>query len=275
MFPSAIIAAAQAQALAEFPREAVGLVLEQGEGFAYLAVENVAADPLKHFAIAPETQAQYQEIIAAVIHSHPMAAAAPSEADMTQQQAMLVPWGIIATDGKGCRPTTWFGHGTKRSAPKQPIMNERGIGRGFIHGWQDCLSLIIDWHAGFGVSMPDQPRDWEWWLAKDGEPAKDFYRDLFEPYGFELIDGPVPGATFFAALGYEVNDQGQRTKPILRPNHGGIHLGDGVILHHRGSELPIDAGRLAAKQPLGRWVRFFNGPITWVRHRDLPADIRA
>lgn len=273
MFPQPIIAEAQAQALAEFPREAVGLVLEQGEDFTYLPVENVADDPLKHFAIAPAVQAQYQGDIAAVIHSHPMGWAVPSEADMTQQQAMLVPWGIMATDGQRFTPTTWFGHGTKRSAPKQPIINDQGIGRGFIHGWQDCLSLIIDWHAELGVTMPDQPRDWEWWIAKEGAPARDFYRDLFEPYGFELIDGPVPGATFFAALGYEVDENGQRKGPILRPNHGGIHLGDGVILHHRGSENALDMGRLSARQPIGRWTRFFNGPITWVRHKDLPENI--
>jgi len=264
MFSPQIIAEAQAQGLAEFPKEAVGLVLEDGDGYRYLPVENVAADPTKHFAIDPAVQEQHFGEIAAVIHSHPNGWPVPSEADMAQQQAMLVPWGIYATDGTRFTPPTWFGHGTKLSAPKGPL-----IGRGFIHGWQDCLSLIIDWHAEFGVALPDHPRDWEWWLpGKNGEPPQDFYRDLYEPFGFELIEGPAPGATFFAALGYDDN-----RRPIDRPNHGGIYLGNGLILHHRGSEKAIDPARLSARQPLGRWTRFFNGPITWVRHKDLPDSL--
>lgn len=261
MFPREIQQAAQQHAIAEFPKESVGLVLQDGDRFSYAALQNIAADPTRHFELRGADLLDYEPWARALVHSHPMGHAVPSSADMRQQQAMAVPGGIIATDGQRFTPITWFGAG----APKGPL-----IGRGFIHGHQDCLSLIIDWHAERGIILPDHPRDWEWWVAGvDGagqrQKAADHYRDLYQADGYVMVEEARAGCVGFAALG--ADDKG---RPNLIPNHGFLYLGDGTILHHLAGPVPLDLGRLSARHPIGLWLRHFNGPITWVRHKDLP-----
>jgi proteasome lid subunit RPN8/RPN11 len=263
MFSAVVLAAAQAHGVAEYPKEAGGLIVDG----AYIPCENIASKPEQNFEIEPALGIKYRGRIEGLIHSHPDWWPVPGEADMRQQAAMDVPWGIYNTDGKttpgrvGFSRVVWFG----RQIPKAPL-----IGRGFIHGIQDCLSEIEDWHAIQGIKLPMSPRDWEWWLPGVDEngnptPAKDFYRDLFEPYGFERIDGPVAGATFFGPLGKYADG-----REIMVPNHGGVWLGDGRVLHHRGAGDPIDMSRLSARIPLSMRTGYFNAPPIWVRHRDLP-----
>jgi cell wall-associated NlpC family hydrolase len=208
------------------------------------------AQPAKSFAFPDELQITLAGRLQAVIHSHPDWWPVPSATDMRQQQAMALPWGIIGTDGKACTPITWFG----AQAPKGPL-----IGRGFIHGHQDCKSLLVDWHATQDIPLREHPRDWEWWLNGD-----DLYRDQWRDYGFEPIDGPVDGAVFLACIGRDADK-----RPIMVPNHAGIYVGNGLILHHLTTQKPIDPSHLSARQPLGRWARYANAPFAWYRHRDL------
>lgn len=261
MFAREILAAAQAHGRAEYPREAVGLVI----GGAYRPLVNIAADPENEFVVADDLTAVQAE---AVMHSHPEGWPVPSARDMRQQQAMDIAWGVYsiempkdeagrprkglkAPDDLAISPVVWFG----RQAPKGPL-----IGRGFIHGHQDCVSLILDWHAYQGISMPEPPRDWEWWLN-----GGDLYRDNFRAYGFDVCEPMLPGSVFMVALG-EDKDR----KPVAVPNHAGVYLGNNLCLHHLTARKAIDMTRLSARQPFGRWGNYFNAPPIWVRHKDLP-----
>lgn len=269
LFSTRITAAAQAHGVAEYPREAAGLVVD-GD---YIPCANLAARPEKHFEIDGDLYARYHGRIEALIHSHPDGWPVPSEADMRQQFAMDVPWGIYntakaksatAADPVTFSPVVWFG----RQVPKGGFYGPGA--RGFCHGFTDCLSLIEDGHAVQGVRLPQSPRSWEWWLDSEDDdgnpvPAKDFYRDLYQPYGFERIEGPAPFAVFMVAMGETPDGQ-----PIMRPNHAGIYLGNNSILHHLTRMQPVDPTRTSARDTLTRWARFFNAEPIWVRHRDLP-----
>lgn len=265
MFSRAITAAAQAHGAAEYPREAAGLVVAG----AYIPCQNIAADPERDFELDADLWVKHQGRIEAVIHSHPDDWPVPSERDMRQQIAMDVPWGIYTTR-KGApgqpepvtfSPVVWFG----RQVPKGPL-----VGRGFMHGFQDCLSIIEDWHALQGIVLPQSPRSWDWWLPRklpDGtiEKPKNFYLDLFAPYGFEIVDGPTIGAVFFGAIGRDEND-----RDVMTPNHAGLYVGNNKVLHHRAASAPIDPSRISHRLPMTLRDGYFNAPPIWVRHRQLP-----
>jgi proteasome lid subunit RPN8/RPN11 len=273
MFDRSVQAAAQAHAIAQYPKESCGLVVDG----AYVEAVNQLGEEAQRdaFAIDPALIVEYGDRLQAVVHSHPDTWPVPSAADMRQQQAMALPWGILAV---GPDPSvrenapvvtsaiTWFGPG----APKAPVLDAKGIGRGFIHGIQDCFSAILDWHADRDIINPEWPRDWEWWRQRGETAPEDLYRAHFEEMGCVAIDAPRPGAVFFACMGK--NDDGS---PIMIPNHGGVYLGNGLILHHLTAQKAIDPTRLAARQPAGRWVKFMNRPPQWVIHREMTDSLAA
>lgn len=273
MFSASIIAEAQMCGMAAYPKEAVGIVVRNS----YIGLANVSQRPEATFEVDPvEFLKKGGNDAEALIHSHPDYWPVPSERDMRQQAAMDIPWGIYnvrpdksptAAHRLVASKVAWFG----RQVPKGPLYSKNGGPvRWFMHGFTDCLSEIEDWHEIQGVKLPPSPRSWEWWLDsvdEDGkpQPAKDFYRDLYQPYGFERIDGPVPGAVGMCCLG-----ETPEGKPILTPNHAGIYLGNGQFLHHLARRSPIDQTRPAHRDPYAHWARHFNAPPIWVRHKDLP-----
>jgi len=233
MFGAEIETAIASHALAEFPREACGVVTPAG----YRPLRNVAPDPEDAFDCAgelAELQVEGLEILA-LVHSHPHrpperpACEGPSEEDMRQQLAMGVPWGLVLTDGVNCRPTLWWGPGV----PIPPLE-----GRDFRHGPSgsdgrgDCYALIKDWYQlERGITLPEFPRDERWW-----EDRKDLYVRGFAGAGFERIgfEELQPGDV---VLAHVLSDQ---------VNHGGIYVGNGLVLHHL-------AGKLSRTEPIGRW----------------------
>lgn len=262
--------AAQAHGRASYPHEAAGLVVDG----AYVPCENIAQDPTTGFVLDDCLVLEYGDRIQGLIHSHPEDWPVPTALDMRQQQAMGVPWGIYSvraddagkTGGEPLNTSSvvWFGDG----APKGPL-----VGRGFLHGHQDCVSLILDWHRLQGIEMPEPPRDWGWWLSRTDEktgevtPAGDLYRDNFAAYGFERIEGPKPGAVFLVALG-----RGADRKPNMIPNHGGVYLSPTLVLHHLTGLKPIELETLSIRDPS---IRRGNCDPVWVIHKDLPKTLRA
>ncbi len=273
MFDRTVAEAAQAHAVSVYPEESCGLVVDG----AYTPVANTLSGSPKGaeaFSFDAAVIVALGDRLQAVIHSHPDYWPVPSAADMRQQQAMALPWGILAVgkdpgvkDGTGSVVTsaiTWFGPGVA----KPPVIGDNGIGRGFIHGIQDCFSAILDWHASRGIVHPEWPRDWEWWLHKGDQPGEDLYRAHFEEMGCVAIDSPRPGAVFFACIGRDADG-----RPIYTPNHGGVYLGNDLILHHRTTQKPIDPTRLARREPIGIVARATNRPLQWVVHRDMTEDL--
>lgn len=230
-FSPSVLAEARKHAIQEYPRESCGLVIDG----AYLPCENVAPDPLTHFAIADSVYLQALQTgkIEAIFHSHPDGPAFPNELDMTSQLATAVPWGIIVTDGeRASDPIMW---GETLAVPDL-------IGRKFIHGVADCYTLIRDYYLlERNVTLPEFPRSDAWW-----NEGGDLYRSGFQKAGFREIQQSEiqPGDVFLMSIRSKV------------PNHGGIFYGNNLILHH----LPE---RLSRREPIGIWLRAID---MWLRY---------
>lgn len=225
------------EAIASYPHEGVWLITTEG----CRQVPNVAEDPENFFRVAKHDMAAATVAgLLAVVHSHPNWHPCPSASDMRCQDASGVPWGILATDGKRTTDIVWFGD----QADKLPL-----IGRPFQHGVTDCYAIIRDYYSiELGISIPEFPRDWEWWLKGD-----DLYRDGFGKAGFHRIEQSEakPGDVWIAQL----------RSPV--PNHGGILLEGGLGLHHPSSRNPIDPSHLSRREPISRWAQHI---VLWLRH---------
>jgi proteasome lid subunit RPN8/RPN11 len=225
--------------------EAVGLLIN-GE---YVACHNSAAEPDKGFRLEPEMIGKHRKGIEAIIHSHPGGPACPSAHDMRQQQATGLPWIIMVTPVLGNRQIKqeWF---SWDGAPRLDMT------AGYRHGISDCYGLIRGWyHKEKGVVLPDYPREWEWWR---GPAHSNLYLDYFADAGFVVVDDNIPqwspqrGDVFLAAI----------RSPV--PNHAGVYLGNGLILHHLAGAEPAAPHRLPTKEPAERWKKFIT---IWLRHR--------
>jgi proteasome lid subunit RPN8/RPN11 len=228
------ILALRAHALAEHPRECVGLIDRAG---AYVLLANLSDTPEK------TARADHRELarrmsagdLRAFCHSHPGGPDCPTASDMRAQMEMEVPFIIVSTNGEAtAAPFAWG----------DELLDERPlVGRSFRHVTDDCYSTIRAWwERERGVLLPDFPREWEWWLDKTpGE--KDLYRRYFRDAGFSPVSATDVdvGDVWLAAVRSEV------------PNHAGVYLGNGLTLHHVSSGLPYDPGRLSKREPVARW----------------------
>ncbi|MFY2947400.1 C40 family peptidase, partial [Achromobacter ruhlandii] len=83
--------------VATYPQECCGLVVKAGRREWYVPCRNTAASE-EHFVMSAQDYAAAEESgrITAVVHSHPDAAALPSEADRVACEASGLPWYIVA-----------------------------------------------------------------------------------------------------------------------------------------------------------------------------------
>ena len=232
-----LIAAAQSAA----PDEICGLILTGEAPPQLVPLPNQAADPTTQFELAASDFAPYAaRPDIALYHSHPSGPPFPSEADLTLASHLACPCFIIALSPEAAPEIIAYG-------PPQPLDLAHRI---FRHGVTDCYGLIRDYyHEIYGVTLPDQPRKWGWWDTGD-----DFYQDQFAAFGFDRLPPETPpqkGDIFVAQMRASV------------PNHGGIYLGDGLILHHPAGHAPLDHGRLARTEPLQRYRPFI---VFWLRY---------
>lgn len=236
--PSAI-QALSSHAVASYPQECVGYIDSAG---LYVPMVNIAPDPKRHAMASPKVIGPLLHAgqVRAFCHSHPDGPDCPSAQDMATQQEMEVPFILLSTNGQAC--THAFAWGDQ-------LADERDIvGRGFLHGVDDCYAMIRAWFLRErGITLPDYPRDWEWWLRD-----QDLYQRFFAEAGFHEIDRSevVPGDCWLAAV----------RSPV--PNHAGIYLDGGLALHHPSSGLPNDPQRLSKRESLARWQPFITH---WVR----------
>lgn len=229
------------------PEESVG-ILSDGQ---YIACPNLSVYPEKSFRLGRDILAQHQPV-EAIIHSHPGGNACPSSHDMRQQIASHIPWVVVVvpTAGKPDIPECWFSWGH----PPQLDMLV-----GYRHGVTDCYGLIRGWFSDkAGVILPDYPREWEWWHGKEN-----LYLDHFADAGF----APISAISEISAISpSSAIRRGDVFLAAIRspvPNHAGIYIGHGLILHHLAGARPADPSRLPRKEPVERWKRFIT---TWLRH---------
>lgn len=234
-----VLRAIQEDALDRYPEEACGAVTPDG----YERLDNVSPAPKISFDCSKAVaELQLRERLLAVVHSHPNGPEGPSRWDMQFQMGMDVPWGLVATDGARVGTPFFWGD----ALPIPPL--ER---RPFRHGPSgtdgkgDCYALIRDYYrVERNVPLVEGERSDDWWLAKDG--PNNLYLDNFERAGFRQIEPrePRPGDVVLFTI----------KSPV--PNHGGVYLGQGLLLHHVSR-------RLSQRVPIGPWTKYLS---TWLRH---------
>jgi len=239
-------AAACAHAEAEYPREACGLVVVVKGRERYWPCRNVAATPSEHFVLEPEDYAAADDAgeVIMVVHSHPDAPARPSEADRVACEASELPWAIVSVEGAdGAARATEVGV-LEPCGYTAPL-----VGRPFAHGVLDCYALVRDWYRQeWGLALPDFSRRDGWW--DDGH--SDLYTDHLAECGFHEVK--LAEIRRGDLLLMQVRSRN------LVPNHAGIWLGDGNMLHHRHGRLSsrdvfggywLECLRLVARPPAG------------------------
>ena len=192
-------------------REQCGAVVRDGGAISVVRCENASLEPTKRFKISAQEwgllHVKHEEVLA-VWHSHVNLSAAPSPADLADIEKHGLPWHIVSWPQAGHSYTEPSGY----QAPYE--------GRQFEHGSQDCYTLVSDWYRReMGIELPDVEREEHWW-----EKGFDLYRDGFEKHGFVRIP--------FSANGLKRGDGFlmQVVSPV--PNHAGVYLGNGHMLHH-------------------------------------------
>lgn len=185
----------------EYPKESCGVVVS-GK---YIRCKNVAKTPEEHFIISPNDYKKALKMgdIEAVVHSHPDSPCTPSVSDRLACDEMETPWIILSVmDGE-------FDILYELLPNKvQPL-----IGREFIHGYQDCLSIILDFYQReMGVDLGNYEREDDWW-----NNGKDYYNELLPKAGFVKVSDLKHGDVVLMKIRSKV------------ANHAAVFLEDGVL----------------------------------------------
>lgn len=237
-----IIKEAVAHAAECYPNESCGLVVQLGRKSSYVRVPNDHPTPREHFLISAanmETvRANAPTIgnIIRVIHSHPdCAGAVISDHDEATMNEIEIPFGIVNY------PFTEYNEYFPFAVPL--------IGRPFVLGSQDCYGLIMDWHKLHDIHLPDFRLPYEWWTDAEGT---NLYEDNLDECGFDKVDDMRAGDMVVFRIQAD------------RPNHAGILMPDGMLLHHL-------FGQLSCRDFFGSYFR--DRVVFVARHRQLPEVI--
>ncbi|MCD0280452.1 C40 family peptidase [Xanthomonas melonis] len=234
--------AIKAHVVAEFPREACGLVVSTAVGERYVPCRNTAETTSEHFRLPAEdyAEAEDQGEILALVHSHPNAPATPSDADRVMCELSELTWHIVSVGQVDGKPECGDIQTIEPCGYLAPL-----VGRQFAHGILDCYTLLRDFYAReLGIQLGNYERADDWW-----DKGGDLYLQNFGNEGFtEVMDEPRCGDVFLM----------QVRSPVI--NHAGIYLGDGQMLHHLH-------GRLSERVVYGGY--WAERTVKVIRHRDM------
>jgi proteasome lid subunit RPN8/RPN11 len=255
-----IRAAIERHALADYPREACGLLLAVRGREHYRPCRNLA-EGTGQFRLAADDWAAAEDAgeILAVVHSHPDAPVTPSQADRVACEATGVPWyivGVRADTATGSAPRIDGLHRFTPTGWRAPL-----VGRAFFHGVLDCYALVRDYFARErGITLPDFERRDDWWLQGD-----DLYMRHFAEAGFAPLPQGAPLRPSDVIL--------MQVRPSPQANHAAVFLGDSILaeapdLHPlAGAMLHHLYGRLSERAVYGgHWLECTRLVI---RHREL------
>ncbi|WP_373947539.1 C40 family peptidase [Pandoraea sputorum] len=213
-----------------------GLLLVRKGRMRYRGCRNLAQGT-EHFVMAPEDFAAAEDLgeVVGVVHSHPDSPAAPSEADLVGCEATGLPWHILSWPTDDLRTIEPSGY----IAPL--------IGRTFAHGVLDCWSLVRDFYAReLGIELPDFERRDDWWAQ-----GENLYMEGYPKAGFVVVNQDAPE---------KVGDVILMQRRAEVPNHAGVYLGGGLMLHHMH-------GRLSTREVYGGYWREITRCV--LRHQNL------
>lgn len=253
MFGADVLEASQKHAEEEFPKESVGLVINNK----YVPMKNIHSDPENHFKLHKSSvaAAAKEGEIQAVIHSHNITfdndtktsvhPPHPSFDDMECQIAWGIPFGIQLVNNLGAGNIIWWGDGV----PRMPYE-----GRVYLHGVNDCYSILKDYYnQELKIKLPEFARHDYWWERKDSEGNNNLYLSNAIEQGFVQVklSEIKPNDVILCTIRSEV------------PNHALIYLGGDEVLHH----LTLNASRKESA------ARFLDPDLTlfhsvW-RHKSL------
>lgn len=208
----------QEAAMARFPQEACGLVVQVGQKSIAVETENSSEIPNAQFLIAAEEYARCADMgeIIGVWHTHTNGNNQPSDADYAGCENTGLPWYLLPVTQKHdlsfvFEPLVYF-EPEGREIPY--------VGRPYAFGAMDCWSLVRDYHKReFGIELGDYPRYHEFW--KNSET--NFFNDCWEKENLVDVTGAMAqvGDIFFI-----------QTDNSGNPNHVAVYIGDDKILHH-------------------------------------------
>lgn len=214
-----IINAILAHAEQEYPREACGLIVHNDNRQRYISCRNLAQEPQDHFMMSPEDYAQAEDsgTLVAVVHSHPDATTLPSPLDQAQCDQSQLPWVIVSWPEGDVRTILPL-------AGVKPL-----LARPFVHGIWDCYAIVRDWYQlERSIRLPDFARTDDWWSRGENLYMTHYAEAGFTPTG----DAPQIGDVIIMQV--RANE----------PNHAGVYVGNGEMLHHM-------YGQLSQKVPYG------------------------
>ncbi|MBP2197229.1 C40 family peptidase [Pantoea cypripedii] len=222
---------------AEYPNEACGVIIQDGQSQEYIRCRNISDTPKEHFTLSPDDMAEAESRgeVLMVVHSHPdVVQLIPSELDRIQCDHSGVEWGIMSwPDGDFCTIS--------------PRGDRELAGRRWVLGHADCWSLVRDYfRLEHGITLGNWSVDYEWWV--DGNENR--YDDNWQREGFMEVDATAmqPGDVIMMRV----------RAPVT--NHAAVYLGNNNILHHA-------FGNLSARVPYGKYYR--DRTVRIVRHKEL------
>ncbi|KIA78990.1 hypothetical protein QR66_18410 [Chromobacterium piscinae] len=211
-----------------WPEEACGVVLESG---ALWRCRNFSARPCEQFELDPVDYAAAEQLgrVVGIWHSHPDGTAEPSLVDRAMCERTRLPWHVVSHPGGDYRvvaPEGW----------QAPL-----VGRPYCFGVFDCWELVRDWYArerGIRLGRSPEASTPDWWTR-----------------GVEVLQRDAANYGFFRVETPEAGDLVMMQMQAAVPNHLGVWLGDGRILHHlldRLSETHVWGGYWA-RSAVGFW----------------------
>lgn len=206
-----------------FPLECCGVIVDDY----YVPCRNISPHQ-DQFEIHPEDLASVEDVgqIRAYVHSHPNASARASELDMLQIELHQKPWVICAYPDIEFQVYEPCGY-------QAPL-----IGRNYIHGIQDCYSIVRDFYEReLDIHLIDFERQDKWWESKEGQSL---YMEGFGRAGFIEVKEPQYGDVMLCRIG--------RTEHV---NHAVIWLGGKTDFKSEESEACIGSS-IILHHPYGR-----------------------
>lgn len=192
-------------AVKKAPREACALIVETHSTHELFFCDNISNDD-EDFVISPLNYltAERRGKIVGVIHSHINGPDVFSDADKASSERTGLPFYLYNLESAKLSEYLPL----KFSGPL--------IGRPWVHGINDCFSLIRDYYKQhLYLEIKDIYRAPYWW-----EQTGNLYLQNFADYGFRIVKDPQVNDIVLCQIGSPV------------PNHGAILLENNYILHH-------------------------------------------